>query len=506
MRDVPDELDRRGVGPADVIEPDQTGNRPGRKSRDHIGERLEQAGLAVRVRRRRWRNSHRDCRERDEARCLTEEVASHRPQARLCARPGEAGPDELHDRGERNARLARVGACRENRSAGGTDGVGEGVPEPRLADPRLALDEEEPAVRSRGPVCFDERGQLRLPADERNRGRDVRRHRDEGRDADRRARRWRARQAARADLLGQPRRLGERRHAQLPVESPHAVPVLGERSRGFAGPGQDFHEQPVRGFMERVELEPSARRRSRRGPDPGRRLAAGQPFEDRRQLTAVRCALRQLPLLELLRVAQREPGHELAAVQRDRRPERVNACRAEVAARVRVAPRDREGLVEAPDVDIECRRVEPDRRTIDDKAPVVESGAQHRQRSTKRAPGAGAVSLGPEQRRDELPARRATGHGEVREECHGLAGIHGQRRTADLDRHRPEQADPDLLRRVGRRPGRARHRTSRYSVRDAFRNGSRHPARRAPSGARRDGFARRECRNVPRTVPRRMSS
>ena len=135
-----------------------------------------------------------------------------------------------------------------------------------------------------------------------------------------------------------------------------------------------------------------------------------------------------------------------------------------------MTPRDRQGLLEAPDVHLEGRRVEPDGRTVDDETPVAEARPQDRQCAAKGASCTGAVGLGPEERRDGLPARRPSGHGEVREEGHRLSGVDGQRRAADLDRHRAEQADPDGQRPAGGRLGWVRHRTSRYSVQDGFRN------------------------------------
>src|ERR1019366_9311038 len=75
-------------------------------------------------------------------------------------------PDELDDGREGDARFAAVGLRCEDRAATCPDAIGQPCAETSLPDPRLTLDQQEPAVRPCGLVTREEGGELLVTANE----------------------------------------------------------------------------------------------------------------------------------------------------------------------------------------------------------------------------------------------------------------------------------------------------------------------------------------------------
>ena len=175
----------------------------------------------------------------------------------------------------------------------------------------------------------------------------------------------------------------------------------------------------------------------------------------------MRRRLSDLPFVEFLGVAQRESGHELAAIERRGRPERPEAVATQVVAGMLVTASDGERLLETPEIDVEGGGVQADGRAVDDQAPAAQARLQDRERPAQGAPRIGPVGLRPEQGRDMIAAGRPAGHREIGKECDRLARIDGEGRAVDLRGHGAEQADPD--------PG-IWHQSSRYPKRDGSRN------------------------------------
>ena len=146
--------------------------------------------------------------------------------------------------------------------------------------PGLAGHEDEAPVGRRVATSREDRRQLVVPAHHR----EARTRRGRG-SVDRVRRRGRGgrvrRDPAVADRLVQVGRLGERRHAELPLERRDARPVLADRRGAVAGPREERHQPAVGGLVERVELHPAAggvdrQRPCRRRPRPRRRAGRGR--------------------------------------------------------------------------------------------------------------------------------------------------------------------------------------------------------------------------------------
>ena len=78
---------------------------------------------------------------------------------------GETGAEELGDRAVGDGGLARIAAGGEDDPAVGADRRRDRLAQPGLADPGLALEQDEPTVRRRGPPGRADRRELRSPPD-----------------------------------------------------------------------------------------------------------------------------------------------------------------------------------------------------------------------------------------------------------------------------------------------------------------------------------------------------
>ena len=186
------------------------------------------------------------------------------------------------------------------------------VGERRLADPELALEHGEPAVRTDGAVGVAQRCPFAVALDERARAEWL----------DRGCGRGRGRDAAVADRVVQLGRGLERPDAELAMQRPHALAVLLERERTLAGARGEVHEAVVRRLVEGVELQPATRVLERVGDLPLLGQPVGEPVEYGAQLTRQPSRLERLPVVEGDAVAQPEAGEQLPAIELRRLGER----------------------------------------------------------------------------------------------------------------------------------------------------------------------------------------
>ena len=337
-----------------------------------------------------------------------------------------ARPQQADDRGVGQPLLVLVASRRRDPRPAGP-GVGrELVHQPRLADPGLAADHREAPAAGRQPVGLAQRAALRLAADQ------GQLRRGGGGGGDRRGRRrGRGRQLALADGAVQRRRLGQGRHAELPVEGAHALAVLGQRRGAVAAQGVEADELAVGGLLQRVQAQAPAR-----VPD-GRREAArlreplDEAVERGGQLAAQRIGLERLPVVEVRAVAQREAREEVVAVDGDGLLQRLGG-----------GPRIGDARAEAVEVDVDRRAAEQGdplprglQRLVADRSP------QRRQGAPQRPAGVALVVLGPQQRRERVARAGAAGQRQVGQEGDGLARVDLDGPPVDLDLRRPQEGD-----------------------------------------------------------------
>ncbi len=108
-------------------------------------------------------------RQVDQASDLESDGLVQRGEAGRPARQCEASPDQFGDRPVGDGRLARIRPGAQDDPAVGADGRRHGLREPRLADPRLALEEDHAAIRTGGPPGRRDDGELAVAPDHRHR-------------------------------------------------------------------------------------------------------------------------------------------------------------------------------------------------------------------------------------------------------------------------------------------------------------------------------------------------
>ena len=269
------------------------------------------------------------------------------------ARVGEAGAEQLDDRGVRDRALGGEGAGREDAAARGRDRLGQRLREPRLADPRLAGEHGDAAAQAtpRRWAATSAASSASRPTMGRRAGRTGRAATSVAAAAAGRstaaAGEIEARSLAAAgghlgvpDRLVQVRRLGQRRDAQLALEDGDPGPVLADGAGPVAGPCEQGHQLAPGRFVERIEVEPARRGGDRAGQVPvglGRRR---QPLEHVPDQSLDGDRARRAPIVEVRAVAEREAGQERAA--RQRRPPGAGPRGRPTRRRPR-DPRDRRG-------------------------------------------------------------------------------------------------------------------------------------------------------------------
>ena len=224
-------------------------------------------------------------------------------------------------------------------------------------------------------------------------------------------------------------RLGQRTHAQLAVEHPHALAVLAHGVAAAAAGRVPLDQPPVGGLVQRIEREALL------GAGHGVVVASGrgqridQAVERRRPLAADALGGELLPVVEGGAVADGEALQQVAAVQ-VRPPRRAPLAVAAGSAAVR-RNSARSNQASSRSIAIELRSAV--------SAAAVERGPQRRERASQRRPRAVDVELRPEQRRHHLTALRVSGHRQVGEHRRRLARIDPKRAALDFDHRRAEK-------------------------------------------------------------------
>jgi hypothetical protein len=412
---VCEQPERSLVGPLHVVEQQDARRGPGGRRRQHLPHAVQEARLRARaVERRRRRQPRARLRQRaHEPRGLAQRTVAHGVQpARVLEQPAA---QRLRHRAVGERRLLLVSAPGQRRGAARPCVREQLLGEPRLADPRLSLDDRDRAVAADRLVGLEQRLPVRLPAHER-----LRRSRTRG---ERRAHGRRGDRAL-ADRLVQPCRLLERRHPELTRQRADALPVLVERRRAVAAQGVQAHQAPVGGLVQRVELEHPPRVADPVAVLAGRLGGVGQARERGGQLALERARLRALPVVVAGRVTQPEALHELAAEQLRRAREvalgrqRAEAVHVDVDAAVPHQPH-----AVTPGLD----RLGADR------------AAQRGQRPPQRAARVLRVVLGPQQLGQRVARARAVDEREVRQQRERLARVERDRLPVALDARRAEQ-------------------------------------------------------------------
>ena len=394
--DVGEGVDRGRVGGVQVVDEHDSRHRPRAAEREQPARGVEKplagARLAEAGERRRAELGQEPC-------SLAAAVVGDVVSAQL----GGAG-EQLGEHAVGEAALTRVRPGGDDAGAGAAARGEELLGEPGLAHSGLALDDRDPAVLGDPRVGRRQPLPRRLPAHQRP-ALGGRRHRRDGA----------LRGAALVDGVVQLGGLGEWPHPELAVESADALAVLGERI-GAPARARVQRDQPAVGrLVQRVEREPLL------GPGDGlgQPARAGeqidQPVEGRGELALDGVGRDPLPVVEGGAVAHRESRQQLTAVQVDRGRQRAGVDRG-------VGGRSPElGQIEPG-----AREVERHRAAIGHQPLAAERRAQGRERPPQGRPGALAVVLGPEQRRDHVAPLDVPVDGEVGEDRRRLAGVDRQ--------------------------------------------------------------------------------
>ena len=110
-------------------------------------------------------------------------------------------------------------------------------------------------------------------------------------------------------------RLGKRVHPELAFEDRDARAVLADRAGPIAGRGEELHPPDMRRLVERVEVDPPAGSRDRRGEVAVRFECRDEPVQHPADGPLHGSGPGRAPVVELGAVAEREPRHERAACQ-----------------------------------------------------------------------------------------------------------------------------------------------------------------------------------------------
>ena len=149
-----------------VIDPHDAGLRATGERDQRGAHGREEPGAAERIA-LLMPNDRRDTRHWKEPRQLREGSGFDRRESLRRVRAGHAGPEQLRDDAKRNSLLASVGPALEHGAASSPGAVRHSRCEAGLADPLLALDDEETAPRTDHCERLHERLELAPPADQR---------------------------------------------------------------------------------------------------------------------------------------------------------------------------------------------------------------------------------------------------------------------------------------------------------------------------------------------------
>ena len=329
---------------------------------------------------------------------------------------GDAGrPQRVGDRMERRRRR-HLGEANVHHRAGSRAGrAGAAAPglqrEARLADPGLALDQDDGLVQRR------ELRELALAGDQRHLRQRRRRAPPEIAGAERRraaTARHSAGDRGRADALGQQAGLGQRLEPELVAQDPLAAVEQLERGAALAERVVQAHQLAIAGLLQRVVVEQLAVDRQRRA-----QVAAG--LERACVRATRRCPLAQEALAPARaasrrsrRVVELEPFAERAGAQGER------LRRAAVAT---TAARSRARSLSTP--------ASADAVVVGDERVAQAGGAQPVQGAAQVAPCRRLVEAAPEQL-GETRSRRRRPRREVDEQRQRLAHrqVHARARPA----------------------------------------------------------------------------
>ena len=233
----------------------------------------------------------------------------------------------------------------------------------------------------------------------------------------------------------------QRGDAELAFEHADALPVLLDRGRPVSAGRVQGHQATVDGFSQRVHREQPAGLFDRLRGGPGGCGGLHQPLQRLGDLARQPLRLEPLPVVELRAVPQREPRQELPPHGGGSPTERFEARR---AGRVRgmAVPRAL-GDVAAKHLDVQGQvlAAEDDRIAGRSDPPPAEAGSQRRQRAPERRAGVRVVLVRPQQHGHPFAGLRAPGHGQVREQRHGLPRVDRERHAVHQDLGRPQQRD-----------------------------------------------------------------
>ena len=347
----------------------------------------------------------------------------------------EPRAEQLHDRRVGDGPFGREGACREDGGPVGDRGGGKRLHEAGLADPGLAGDRGDAPVRRRRAERVAERRQLPAPAQHRQLDRWLGRCRSRHR-GDLDGRRWPPGTTTRTeplvpDRLVQVRRLGERRHAQLPLQhrprwhGTGGSPRPGRR-RARGRPSAAAARARRAGPAPRAGWPPRPRPRGRRPPRPPTTSRSSTSTIRRSTVTA--------------RVARQSSKSGLSRSENPARngPRARVAASASAAGSIRGRRRLERGEVQPHAVAVIGQR---HGRTVHAQPPVAERRPQHGQRPPQRAPGGLVVRLRPEHRRQLVPGVRPPLHRQQRQDRRRLPRVDAQRLAVHVDLERAEHAD-----------------------------------------------------------------
>ena len=407
--EVRQRVERRGVTPLEVVGEDDAVHVR-KRAGDDVRRGLEEAKLGpgfLEPAARRRAELGQDARE----------LAGERRRRRLGrCRHGRA--QQLREDAIGEPLLAGMRAHGQDRHAAHTDRGERLRRQPGLADARLALDHHDGARPPECGMCVEQLAELGVAA----RQCELDRLRADRRIGQRHGR------AAAADRVVELVRLRERRDAELAVEHPHAVAVLGEGVAATPRAGVEVDQPAVRRLVQPVELEPVARRHDRLVEAVRRHEGVRKAVEQLRMLASHDLLEVALPVVELDAVAKREAGEEIVARERGRTRELVDARRGQ--------RRDATKLGEVEERPVEHQL---DVQPVGPQPRLTQRSPQRRQRPPQRRPSPFRIGIGPEQIRKRRARLRPAPDRQHRQQRRRLPRINRQRRIIHRNNGRPHQ-------------------------------------------------------------------
>jgi len=195
----------------------------------------------------------------------------------------------------------------------------------------------------------------------------------------------------------------------------------------------DLHQQAVAGFIERVQREPAPRIRQRQVVLAPGCQTGGQFRQHAGQLQAQTLGGERLPIIELRRSPQGEPGQEIAPEDLRRLGQGGKAIIAQGAGRVTVSGHPLHQAAKPPDIHAQSRGRPQRHAGAVNRQPlfaggpteVVEAPAQRRM-------SLGLVQLRPEQCGERVAAVRLIGGGQMCEQGERLVAMERHRGACPL--------------------------------------------------------------------------